>query len=518
MHLLLIFLPLINSFLSAVGDELQSGPSYYTAALFEHARLGNFTGDLPRDIVQMNLDMYKRAAEVAASKGADILVFPEYGIFPPYQRNRLKDVLEQVPDPRKVSSNPCEQAEEFSTRPILYTLSCMAKKHNIVVVADTGDIQPCNSLNDSNCPDDGVYHYNTLVAFNRNGTLISRYHKVHLFYEFGMDVPREPQNSIFETDFGSFGMFVCFDIIFEDIVKAAEKVDNIILSTMWIDPMPLMNAVQFWEAWAFGNKVTYLASNINLPDLSAVGSGVFSGNLGAIKYTYNPDGLSKLIVTRVPRSKHETGPFPNPDSSITVITQSGTEVYNEDEDGKDVPVNCSAKILGEPVSLTDYRCLQENLVNYTLVKLTKLSDTLEACSNGMCCSLSYSASSMYESYFLGVYNGTYNMFNRYFWCEENCMIVRCDAFEGKECVTFPMRSNTVFNKVELKANFTTEYVYPSLLKSSMRLALKEDWSHALHKDDDSINGELKFESLSLDPFLVAGLNGRCYERDPPYVR
>lgn len=508
----------MSIFSSVASDEVKSAPGYYTAALFEHARLGNYSSDLPKDIVKMNLDMYKKAAEVAASKGVDIIVFPEYGIFPPYQRNQLKEILEETPDPRKVVVNPCEQADEFSTRPILYTLSCIASRHNVVVVAAMGDIQPCNSQKDSKCPDDGVYQHNTLVAFNREGTLISRYHKVHLFFEFGMDLPPEPQNPVFETDFGTFAMFICFDVVYEDIVKAAQQVDNIILSTMWIDPMPFMNSVQFWEAWALGNNVTYLASNINLPSLSAVGSGVFSGHFGPIKYTYNPDALSKLIVTRVPRSKHEAGPFPNPDSSITVITESGAEDYNEDEDGKDVPVNCSSKILGEPESLKDYRCLQENLANYTLVKLTKLSDTLEACSNGMCCSLTYSASSMNEGYFFGVYNGTYNMYNRYFWCQENCIIVRCDAFEGKECVTFPMKSDTIFSKIELKANFTTEYVYPSLLKSSIRLAPKEEWSHAVYRDDNSINGQLIFQSLSADPFLVAGLNGRCYERDPPYVR
>lgn len=463
--------------------------------------------------------MYEKAATVAARKGADIIVFPEYGIFPPNSREGLKNYLEQTPDPREVWANPCEQKEEFANRTILYTLSCMAKKSNIVVVAASGDIQPCVPQNDSKCRDDGVNQFNTLVAFDRNGTLISRYHKVHLFYERGMDLPQEPQNSMFETDFGTFAMFICFDIVFEDIAKAATQVDNIILSTMWIDPMPFMNAVQLWQAWALGNNVTYLAANIQIPGYSAVGSGMFSGHFGAIKYTYNPDGLSKLVVSRVPKSKEERSPVVNTESSITVITENDTEEYNEDEDGKDVPVECSSKILGEPEDIFhDYRCLQESMVNYTLIKLTKLSDDLEACSNGMCCSLSYSASSMNESYFLGVYNGTYNMFNRYFWCVENCMVVRCDAFNGDECAIFQMKSNTVFQRIEIKANFTAEHVYPSVVKSSIRLAPMQEWNHDLTKEDGYQNGYVKFESNSAAPLLFAGLNGRCYERDPPYVR
>lgn len=509
------FLALSSSYAVSVTHPAD----YYTAAVFEHARLGNLSSDTPLEFIWKNLNMYQRAATVAAEKGADIVVFPEYGIFPPNSREGLKNYLEQTPDPHEVRTNPCELEEEYSNRPILYTLSCMAKNHNIVIVANTGDIQPCVPQNDSKCRDDGVYQFNTLVAFDRDGTLISRYHKVHLFYERGMDLPQETQNSVFETDFGTFAMFICFDIVFEDIVKAATKVDNIILSTMWIDPMPFMNAAQLWQAWALGNNVTYLAANMQIPGYQAVGSGMFSGHFGAIKYTYNPDGFSKLVVSRVPKSKEQRSPFLSSKSSITVITENGTEEYNEDEDGKDVPDECSSKILGESDNIfKDYRCLQESMVNYTLIRLTKLSDEVEACSNGMCCSLSYSASSMNESYFLGVYNGTYNMFNRYFWCVENCMVVRCDAFNGDECATFPMKSNTVFHTLEIKANFTTEYVYPSVVKSSIRLAPMHEWNHRLAQEDGNVNGYLKFESSSEAPLLIAGLNGRCYERDPPYVR
>lgn len=439
-------------------------------------------------------------------QGADIIVFPEYGIFSPNDPKEMKNYLENTPNPKEVRANPCVESGSYSDRPILLALSCMAKDFSMVVVANTGDIQKCE---EEECSEDAVFHYNTNVAFDSDGTIIGRYHKEHLFFEPGMDLPRTPQDPTFATDFGKFGMFVCFDVVFKKITDIAKQVDAVLLPTKWIDPTPLMTSVQFWNSFAFTNNVTFMASNIQLPGYSAVGSGIFNAEHRLSAYTYNTDGKSKLVVAKVPRSKSRISAS-TLEWDITEITVNGSEDY--DNDGSEVPDECSVNILGETTdAFTDYRCLEENTVNYTFVKLNKPVDFLQACNNGVCCSLDYEAVDMEENYYLGVYNGTYNMFNHYFWCEQNCILVRCEAFGNNSCATFPMRSRTRFMRATLSANITSEYVYPSVLASGIRLASYDDWNFYYNNSKPTIefNGSTEL--------LVVGLNGRCYDRDPPYI-
>lgn len=46
-------------------------------------------------------------------------------------------------------------------------LSCMARRHNLYVVANMGDVQPCPLQTDptSSCPTDGRWQFNTNVVF-----------------------------------------------------------------------------------------------------------------------------------------------------------------------------------------------------------------------------------------------------------------------------------------------------------------------------------------------------------------
>lgn len=486
--------------------------SFYTAAVFEHAMKGNWSTDTAEEILKTNLGYYETAAKAAKTQGADIVVFPEYGIFPFGDRQIMKRVIEFIPDPKVVLANPCQESEEFSNRPILTTLSCMARNNSIVVVANMADIQPCQQ--ETGCPDDGHFHFNTNVAFDSNGTLIGRYHKEHLFFESGMDLPTKQQDPTFETEFGKFAMFICFDIVFKRITEVArlDDVEAILLPTMWIDPTPLMTSVQIWQSWAMGNNITFMAANIQIPGYFAVGSGIFYGREGPIAYTYNPDGLSKLIVAQVPKRQQSAHVNATRTSTI-IITRNGTENYTND--GDKVPTVCSRKILGEAIDpRTEYRCLEEDISQYTLIKLNNTRDNLQACNNGVCCSLNYIASDMQENFYFGVYNGTYNMFDRYFWSQENCLLVRCDPFGDNPCATFPMRSKTKFSRVHISGNFTAEHIYPSVLGSGIRLVSTNSWKYGLQPSKAFVN----FDNGAGKELIVVGLNGRCYDRDPPYIR
>ncbi|KFM59930.1 Biotinidase, partial [Stegodyphus mimosarum] len=226
------FLLFCHCFYVALAAETE----YFTAAVYEHARpsaqfmnLSQATAD---DIIFENLAHYNRAIQIAKSKAADILVFPEYGIFPAHNRNEMKPYLERIPDPKKIRVNPCNEGDKYQNRRILFSLSCMAKQYKIVVVANMGGIEFCEGQKD--CPEDGAYQFNTNVVFDNDGTLLLRYYKERLFYELGMDLPPEQEDPSFKTDFGTFATFISFDIMFEKMSAFAQRkqVDAVALSSM----------------------------------------------------------------------------------------------------------------------------------------------------------------------------------------------------------------------------------------------------------------------------------------------
>ncbi|XP_015929207.1 pantetheinase [Parasteatoda tepidariorum] len=495
-------------YLSVSGIDAASRP--FTAAAYDHARFGRLD-DPPVRVLEVNLKKYIQAAEIASSKGADIIVYPEYGLFYPGDRSQLKSFLEDIPDPKKFQANPCDEKDYYLKKPILYTLSCIARNNSIVVVANTGDIKNCTG--ESECPEDGVFHYNTNVVFDRNGTLILRYYKEHLFFELGMDLPKEQQDPTFTTDFGTFATYICFDIIFERMSQVAKwpQVDGIMFSTMWFENPPQYVSVPLWQGWALGNNATIVVSNVQSPSLYAVGSGIFHKKFGSLGYTYSPDSVSKVVVAEVPAEGE-------PISNTSLIAFTDTKIWDWVDDGEDVPKICSNLIINDTDHFSGkFYCFDEKTSNYTLTKLVDPSGQIEACNNGMCCSLNYTAESMEEEFYLGVYNGTLNSFNRYHWCEESCFVARCDSIDGQPCSTFPRRASTIFKHVDLKSNFSTEFIYPSVVSSKSRLVPKNEWEFDVtHRS--AYESSIHFHSTTGKNLLSVGFKARCYNRDPPYVR
>lgn len=422
-------------------------------------------------------------------------------------RSQLKPFLELIPNPKDTSATPCDEAELFAARPILYTLSCMAKSHSIIIVANMGGIEQCETS--SECPPDGELHQNANVGFEKNGTLIARYYKERLFYEFGMDLPIEEQDPVFSTSVGKFATFICFDIIFEKIVQTSQRedVDAILFSTMWGNQSPFYVSTQWFEAWAFGNNATILSANIQKPGYLATGSGIYMGRKGSIGHTLNPDGVSKLLVANISKNDNDTS------YKLLAVFENGTQPWSDDS--ASIPDICSLAILGPAKNPDkDYRCVNEDTSNYTLAKLLKTEDHVEVCNKNMCCEIDYAANSMNESYYIGVYNGINCPFTRYFWWEENCFLARCDDFNGTACSTFPMTSHTLFHKIHIRANITSETVYPSFVADRLKLVPNQDWSFKRSLNFSCID----LQSDSGIPILSATLKGRAYEKDPPYTR
>uniref|UniRef100_A0A665U7F5 Biotinidase n=1 Tax=Echeneis naucrates TaxID=173247 RepID=A0A665U7F5_ECHNA len=144
-----VAISVILSFTPAFGKP---GPfslsgSSYTAAVYEHHFILDQKHHAPLSRaealqhMQKNLDVYEPQAAQAAQQGAQILVFPEYGLNGfNFTRTSISGYLETIPDPEEEHWNPCTDPQRHSNTEVLHTLSCMARRHSLYLVANMGDL------------------------------------------------------------------------------------------------------------------------------------------------------------------------------------------------------------------------------------------------------------------------------------------------------------------------------------------------------------------------------------------
>ncbi|MBQ0052465.1 MAG: carbon-nitrogen hydrolase family protein [Treponema sp.] len=152
-----------------------------------------------------NIDHAIEMIEKAAAGGADFVVLPEMFTCP-YQASKF----------------PLYAQEEGGTN--WKKLSEAAKKFGVYLCA--GSMPELEVKRD--CCEHVENIYNTSYVFDRNGNQIARHRKAHLF---DVDIKGGPRfkesdsltagNEIttFETEFGTFGLMICFDIRFPEMAR-----------------------------------------------------------------------------------------------------------------------------------------------------------------------------------------------------------------------------------------------------------------------------------------------------------
>ncbi|GBN85354.1 Pantetheinase [Araneus ventricosus] len=515
---LLLFAILHTSF------AVSNGLDYYTAGVFEIKQVNGpwYSG---QEIIKKNLDKYFLAAQVAKTHKVDIMIYPEEGLFPDIEANEtwFINYAEDVPDPRGEFANPCDQPDKFQNSPILRNLSCLAKAHNFYVVADLIDVKKCEvkfmcdkydidhcRTNPKDCPEDGKFNFNTLVVFNRQGLLVARYHKRHLFFEQGIDVPRDFDNVYFQTEFGNFTVDICFDLLFSEVVKGAESSDvtGLAFPTWWFDHTPVFYfATPYQQAWSMTNKVNLLAANVHDPRLGSLGSGIYSAVEGALVYTHNPDGLSKLLISNVPNStEYIPQDMSSFDTKFYYVSDDDTVTELKGEEPRNFRSECGENVLGNASKvITDYRCHQTEVQQYTFVKLVGTEGNINTCSNGFCCSLKYTAESMDETFYFGVSGSPLNFYQMFSFGVQSCFLARCEPVNGEDCRNYILKSSTIFRSVEIQGSFDTKHIYPFAINSDIHLTDKDEWNF----DKTSI----VYQNLRRKPLLFLCLYGRLYDKD-----
>ncbi|MCE3268765.1 MAG: acyltransferase [Burkholderiales bacterium] len=192
--------------------------------------------------VEDNLDSAGKLITEAASKGAELIVLPEFFI---RIANAADIEFREIIEPLGAGS-------------IQARLSAMAKKNKIFLVAGT---IPIKSEYDKKC-------YNTALVYNPEGILICHYHKIHLFkfdnkeYKFDESAAFTYGDKIGKFTIGGFtiGLAICYDLRFPELFRSMAGVDAFVLPAAFLHH----TGVAHWEillrARAIENQAYVIAS------------------------------------------------------------------------------------------------------------------------------------------------------------------------------------------------------------------------------------------------------------------
>jgi len=277
----------------------QKKDSYYVAAVAVHEAINGGWGADPQQVIQQNLDRYQKHVETAAAAGAQMILFPEFGISGNIIFDELDDCYddlfpytEQIPDVQansKIGINPCLDPS-FNSNSILSKISCMARNHSIVILVNMYDNQPCNQ-SDSNCPN-GRHQFVTDVVFSENGEIITKYHKSHPFFPYCIDTPVNPELITFQKFGVEFGLMICYDIVFS--FPGQVLLQNGIKHFPYVASQNIIGE-SIVKGWTWINNATLVFSN-----LGTSGSGVYIDGDSMDGNTIYITPTQKVFIAKVP--------------------------------------------------------------------------------------------------------------------------------------------------------------------------------------------------------------------------
>ncbi|KAJ8273905.1 hypothetical protein GJAV_G00106780 [Gymnothorax javanicus] len=495
-----------------LGLEVEGeGGGTYVAAVYEHHLIRNLQPKVPisrqeaLEHMKKNLDVYEEQAAAAAKLGAQIIVFPEDGIHSfNFSRESIVGYLEMVPDPTVVTWNPCSDPSRFPNTEVQHRLSCMAKNNSLYLVANLPGREDCDPQSPP-CPADGRYQFNTDVAFSSDGTLVARYRKRHLYFEFEFDTPAETQLITFDTPFaGRFGMFTCFDILFyRPAVELVEKlgVRQLVFPTAWMNAPPVLDSVQFHRSFSYASGTTVLSANIRLDALRMTGSGIYTPweELHHHARAGEPEA-GKLLVKTIPvldplRPDLRPHPLPPP--------------FSGERDSRNClrgGAECKETVLerwGHQEFDTAGSSFIRNLF-FTMVLVEHRHGNLSVCDNALCCHLQFQKlTASQELYALAAFDGLHVMHDPIYM--QVCALFRCSGLTPETC-GMPVEQADTLLDFRLMGNFSTRYVFPSVLSNQLQLD---------QIDRSGWEGRGVYMSRQgMERGLVAAvLYGRVYDRD-----
>ncbi|XP_004874617.1 vascular non-inflammatory molecule 3 [Heterocephalus glaber] len=466
----------------------------FIAAVYEHAVILPNRTEKPVSheeallLMNKNIDVLEKAVKLAAQQGAHIIVTPEDGIYGwVFTRESIYPYLEDIPAP-EVNWIPCRNPKRFGNTPVQERLSCLAKDNSIYVVANIGDKKPCNA-SDPQCPPDGRYQYNTNVVFDAEGRLVARYHKYNLFApEIQFDFPKDSELVTFDTPFGKFGVFTCFDIFSHNPAVALVdelQVDSVLYPTAWYNTLPLLSAAPFHSAWARAMRVNLLAANTHNTSMHMTGSGIYAPEEVKV-YHYDMETSSGQLMLAELKSRPPLEPTFPPAVDWSAYARS-VKPFTSGQS------HFPGMIYFDEFTFTE---LKGDAGNYTV------------CHKDLCCHITYKMSEKRgdEVFALGAFDGLHTVEGQYYL--QICTLLKCQTTDLRSCGEPVGSAFTKFEEFSLSGTFGTSYVFPQIVLSGSQLAPERHY-------EVSRDGRLRSRSGAPLPVLVMALYGRVFEKDPP---
>lgn len=470
-------------------------PACYRAAALEHQRIDQ---EDVKETVDNNLEVFKRVASIASKNHANILVFPEDGLFIGKTREDVVPVLTEIPDPESLDSandNPCLQPTFYESSYILRNLSCIARENNLYVVGNFGTKESCkpySKIGSQTCPEWGYLTLNTDVVLDSDGRFIKRYRKANIFIEIFQKAPTL-EKAYFDSPYGRFGIFTCFDLIFKspavDLVEQF-NIETIIFPTWWYDELPILTAIQYQDGWSWTQRVNFIGANIQRPARGSTGSGIFSGYNTV--YTSVGGKTSKLVIGNLPKEP--------------LLSSECSRNFNP------AIVDVETHNIAPAYEYKHYELLPSD-------SITPLEDNqrkLTQCSGRVCCTLDYKLRVVGQrpKYVLIIRDSRRpGLFE---WHEQVCFVAVLESnFKGTklEEVRFSSKTYSGFETLALEGSFDTKYVYPIGGHDVSELINRRDrLFNCDQHEDNRVKCRLDYTGKP-KPIYAFGLYGRLYEGD-----
>ncbi|XP_055305835.1 vanin-like protein 1 [Sitodiplosis mosellana] len=381
----------------------------------------------------------KQAIDIIESielDGVDIVVFPEIIL-----NNQITAVL--------LPNTNLSYCDDPTVDEVLRSVSCAVRKVKKYVVIGLYVKVKCSMDDQSFCAyeSDSTNLYNMAIVFDRNGDVVAKYRKYHLFGEQGVQQTETPDMTTFKTDFNvTFGVFICFDLLFDKPANSLvdQGVKNFIFPTMWFSKLPYSTAAQYQQSWAYANNVNLLAANANQPSLGFSGSGIYGGRSGALQVIVNQTPATKILRAKIPVDPLPTEHFQSKSDKATevAIKQPNEWSFRPDK------------------SRFEMKLHQDNLTEYT-VKFLDFSKNLKqsgkVCNKAFCCDYNIEVSdngglegkSSY-SYAISVFSGHrhYKYIKNVVTGEEVCSLIACPEMNMKNLCGTRISPSKVHNRYD----------------------------------------------------------------------
>ena len=255
-------------------------------------------------VMKTNLANLERLVQKAAKQGAQLVATPEDSFTPANLNNQsLAYSWTETFAPVGSTVNPCleyhsSDEEHFVAR----TLSCIARRNDVVLTANAEDRQPCTEeqwRTLSQCHSEGGYVvYNTQLVYDSDGSFITKYWKAHPFLNEKQFIKGNGHAVTFKKWGVEIGMIICYDINFDTPTKYFGENVHVLQIQHYINYFPIENAAMTGQGYSlYWNKTLMSADTASM---AYQGSGFY--NKGEpLSYTTSYISEDGVLVYDVPK-------------------------------------------------------------------------------------------------------------------------------------------------------------------------------------------------------------------------